>query len=146
MIESWNNTDLITNFVLACIPKPRAWARAQGCHGPVLRQERNVMCATNRLIDVIIIPGGVQMCGKSLGTLRGSQTWDGAILKHGNGRYGYYKNLVFRSKIEKCKQFSPATAFGLRWDFPPRGSRPDKIKPPPGADLSISPSGVYYDI
>jgi hypothetical protein len=36
--------------------------------------------------------------------------------------------------------------FGLRWDFTPRGSRPGKMKPPPGADLSISPSGVYYDI
>jgi hypothetical protein len=36
--------------------------------------------------------------------------------------------------------------FGLRWDFIPRGSRPDKMKPPPGADLSISPSGVYFDI
>jgi hypothetical protein len=52
--------------------------------------------------------------------------------------------LVFRSKIEKCKQFSSATVFWT--SFTPRGSRPDKMKPPPGADLSILPSGVYYDI
>ena len=38
---------------------------------------------------------------------------DGEILIHGNGRCGHYKKLVFRSKIEKCKQFSS----GRIWDF-----------------------------
>ena len=30
----------------------------------------------------------------------------------GNGGYGHYKNLVFHSKIKKCKQFVPAAGFG----------------------------------
>ena len=35
---------------------------------------------------------------------------------------------------------------GLRWDFTPWVSRPDKTNPPPGADFSISPSGFNYDM
>ena len=82
-------------------------------------------------LHVIIIPGGVQMWGFCFGTPRGSQTWDGAIPMHGNGRYGYYKNLFFRSKIEKCKQFSPATVFWTSVGFPPPGqpSRQDETTP-----------------
>ena len=38
--------------------------------------------------------------------------WDWALLTHRNGRYCRYKDLVFRSKIEKCKQFSPAAGIG----------------------------------
>ena len=35
-----------------------------------------------------------------------------AFLTHGNGRYGHYKDSVFQSKIEKCKQFSLAAGSG----------------------------------
>ena len=38
--------------------------------------------------------------------------WDAAILTCRNGRYGHYKDSVFRSKIEKHKQFSPAARSG----------------------------------
>ena len=34
------------------------------------------------------------------------------MLTHGNGRYGYYKNLVFRSNIVKCKHFFQRPNFG----------------------------------
>ena len=37
--------------------------------------------------------------------------WDWAILIYGNGRYGYYKILDLRSKIEKCTHFFAAVAF-----------------------------------
>ena len=43
------------------------------------------------------------------------QNWEKSsweILIHGAGRYGDYKNLVVRSKIEKCKQWSSAAGFG----------------------------------
>ena len=49
-------------------------------------------------------------------------------------------------KSRSVNNFLQRLVFGLRGDFSPRGSRPDKMKPPPGADLSISPSGVYHDI
>jgi hypothetical protein len=49
-------------------------------------------------------------------------------------------------KSRSVNNFLQRPFFGLRWDFTPRGSRPDKMKPPPNAELSISPSGVYYDI
>ena len=35
---------------------------------------------------------------------------------------------------------------GPKWDSTPRGNRPDKTNPPPGADFSISPSGFNYDM
>ena len=82
-------------------------------------------------LHVIITSGGVQMWGFFFGTPQGSRKWDGAIPTHGNGRYGYYKNLVFRSKIEKCKQFSPATSFWTSVEFHPPGqpSRQDETTP-----------------
>ena len=40
---------------------------------------------------------------------------------HENGRYGHYKHLVFRSKIEKWKQFFPAAGFGTSMGFHPPG-------------------------
>ena len=51
--------------------------------------------------------------------LRGSEGMkkrDSAILTYGNCRYGYYKNLVLGSNIEKCKYLSAAgfgTMFGI---------------------------------
>ena len=49
-------------------------------------------------------------------------------------------------KSRSVNIFVQRPVFGLRWDFTPRGSRPDKMRPPPGADLSVSPSGVYIYI
>jgi hypothetical protein len=87
------------------------------------------------------------MCGKSFGTPRGSQTWDGAIPTHGNGRYGYYKNLVFRSKIEKCKQFSPATGFWTSVGFHPPGqpSRQDETTPR-GGFVNFTLRGLFWHL
>ena len=56
------------------------------------------------------------------------------------------KQLVFLSKIEACQFFFEQLDLGLRWDFTPRVSRPDKTNPAPGADFSISPSGFNYDM
>ena len=39
------------------------------------------------------------------------QNRDWSILIYGNGRYGYYKKLDFRSQIEKCKQFVAEVGF-----------------------------------
>ena len=43
---------------------------------------------------------------------------DWAILIHGNCRYSHYANLVFRSKIEKCKHFFSASGFGANIKAP----------------------------
>jgi hypothetical protein len=68
------------------------------------------------------------MFGKTFGAPQVSRHWDWAILTHGNGRNGYYKNLVFLWNIVKCKQCSQQSDFGLRWGFHPPGqpSRKDK--------------------
>jgi hypothetical protein len=87
-----------------------------------------------------------------LGTPRGSQKWDWAIPTHGNVRYGYYKNLVFRSKIEMWTNFLQRPVFGLRLDFTTRGICPDKMKPPPGQICQFHLPGfimtsrvIYFD-
>ena len=97
-------------------------------------------------LHVIIIPGVGQILKLFFGTPRVNQKWDWAILTHGNCRCDYYKILVFWSKIEKCQHSFQQPDLGLRWDFTPRVSRPDKTNPPPGADFSISPSGFNYDM
>ena len=97
-------------------------------------------------LHVIIIPGVGQILKLSFGTPRVSQNWDWAILTHGNGRYGYYKNLVFLSEIEKCQHFFQQPDLGFRWESTPRVNRPNKTNPPPGADFTISPSGFNYDM
>ena len=48
-------------------------------------------------------------------------------------------------KSRSVNNFFQQPDLGLRWDFTPRVSPPDKTNPPPGADFSISPSGFNYD-
>ena len=63
------------------------------------------------------------------GAPEGSQ--NGAILTHGNDRYGHYKNFVFQSKIEKCKQFFETVEFWTLVGVPHLGqpSRKDESNP-----------------
>ena len=71
------------------------------------------------------------MCGKIFGALRVIRKWDWAIVTHGNGRAGYYKNWVFWLKMEKCKHVFPAAGFGTQVAFPSPGqpSRQDESTP-----------------
>ena len=106
--------DLVNFGKVEDMQQARAYQeRAASCLGALLmppaprcdRSPQSILVGYLSTLHVIIIPGGVQMCGFSFGTPRGSRKWDGASPTYGNGRYGYYKNLVFRSKIEKCKHF-----------------------------------------
>ena len=56
------------------------------------------------------------------------------------------KTLFSDRKSRSVNNFFQRPDLGLRWDFTPRVSRPDKTNPPPGADFSISPSGFNYDM
>jgi len=90
--------------------------------------------------------GGIQMCRKIFGTPWVNRKWDWAILTHVNCRYDYYKKSFSDRKSRSVSSFFKQPDLGLRWDFTPRVSRPDKTKPTPGADFSISPSGFNFDM
>ena len=71
-------------------------------------------------------PGGGSKCAEKAWAPPGAAKHEMEQLKfltHGNGRYGHYKNLVFRLKIEKCQQFSPATVFWTSVGFHPPGKK-----------------------
>jgi hypothetical protein len=82
-------------------------------------------------LHAIIISGGVRMCEKKISTLQSSWKWDWAILTHGNGRYCYYKHIIFCTEIERCQPFFPAAGFGASMEFHPLGqpSREDESTP-----------------
>jgi hypothetical protein len=71
------------------------------------------------------------MCEKKISTLQSSWKWDWAILTHGNGRYCYYKHIIFCTEIERCQPFFPAAGFGASMEFHPLGqpSREDESTP-----------------
>ena len=53
---------------------------------------------------------------------------------HGNGRYGHFLDLVFRSKIEKCKQFSEMVRFWtVASKIPPTLANAQNV----GADMGL---------
>ena len=62
----------------------------------------------------------------------------GRIWAHGKYSYGTcrwfaynFRNFEKWPKLKKCKQSFQQPDLGLRWNFTPRFSRPDKTSPPP---------------